>query len=77
MAWILRFLNNAHRREEFVCELTATELTVARKVLGTGGSFQSRTAIAPEELTSAKRVKMAYFNPFLEDGLVQFGCRLH
>ena len=31
MAWILRFLNNARRREKFVCELTATELTVARK----------------------------------------------
>jgi len=30
MAWILRFLNNARRREKSVCELTATELTVAR-----------------------------------------------
>jgi len=41
-----------------------------------GGSFQRRTAIALEELTPAKRVKMACFNPFLDDGLVHFGCRL-
>ena len=78
-AWILRFLNNAHRKEKSVGELTATELTAARmywvRVVQEEAFIVDLQSLR-KNLPLPRGSKIARFNPFLEDGLVRLGGRL-
>ena len=78
-AWILRFIHNVRNKEKSVGELTAAELTSARKIwiqVVQRECFPAELHALQNNLPLPKGSKIAPFNPFLENGLARLGGRL-
>jgi hypothetical protein len=78
-AWVLRFWENALRRDRRSGNLTASELEAARSYwvqAAQGESFAAELKALQENLPLPERSKIARFNPFLDEGLIRLGGRL-
>ena len=78
-AWVLRFVRHARQRRRSPGELDVSELTEARKYWI---RKVQRDCFGPELQALQRRPHprgslIARFNPFLEDGLLRIGRRLH
>jgi hypothetical protein len=78
-AWVLRFWQNALRRDRRSGTLTASELEAARSYwiqAAQGESFAAEFKALQENLPLPEGLKIARFNPFLDEGLIRLGGRL-
>jgi len=78
-AWVLRFLQNVRGKEKSVGELMATELAAARMLwvwLVQREIFTSELEALRKNSALPSNSKIAWYNPFLDDGLIRLGGRL-